>query len=141
MKMDSHVLFISPNSNHAETISRMMEAASVECEHVSNYRDARSRLARNAYGAVLTEADLPDGNWKDIVRLALDLPAQPAVVVTRPGADDRFWGEVLNLGCYDLLVQPFDAREVQRILLLACGQSSVKLTAAASPSRTFFAVR
>jgi DNA-binding NtrC family response regulator len=141
MKMDSHVLFISPNSNDAETISRILEAAFVDCEHAANYREARSRLAGNAYGAILTEADLPDGSWKDIIRLALDLPAQPAVVVTRPAADDRFWGDVLNLGCYDLLTQPFDTREVQRILSLACEQSSVKLTAAASPARTLFVAR
>lgn len=137
--MDSHVLFISPSRNDAETISRMLETAFVDCEHAANCRDARSRLAGNAYAAILTEADLPDGNWKDIVRLAIDLPAQPAVVVTRPAADDRFWGDVLSLGCYDLLTQPFDTREVQRILSLACGQSAVKLTAAASPARALVA--
>jgi DNA-binding NtrC family response regulator len=140
--MDCHVLFISPQKHDAETISRMLESACVSCEHVSDCREARSRLAGNAYGAILTEAYLPDGNWKDVFDLAVDLPAQPVVVVTHCVADDRFWAEVLNMGCYDVLAQPFDTREVQRILSLACGQTSAKLPAGAvSTARTLSAVR
>lgn len=136
--MDCRVLFISPQEHDAETVSRMLESAFVSCEHVSNCQEARSRLAGNAYGAILTEAYLPDGNWKDVFDLALDLPAHPAVVITRDVADDRFWAEVLDLGCYDVLTQPFDAREVQRILSLACGQTSAKPPA---PARAVSAAR
>jgi DNA-binding NtrC family response regulator len=140
--MDCRVLFISPRKGDAETVSRMLESAFVSCEHVSSCREARSRLAGNAYGAILTEAYLPDGDWKDVFGLALDLPARPAVVVTHGAADDRFWAEVLDLGCYDMLAQPFDTPEVERILSLACGQSSARLPAGvALPARTLSAAR
>ena len=34
-------------------------------------------------------------------------------------ADEAFWAEVLNLGAYDVLMKPFDATEVFRVVSLA----------------------
>ncbi len=104
----------------------MLGPAHIRCDHVASCREARSRLAEGSYDAVLTEAHLPDGNWKDVLNLTFDLGQPPAVIVTDRVADDRFWAEVLNLGCYDMLAQPFDTREVQRILALACAQNRKK---------------
>jgi hypothetical protein len=38
------------------------------------------------------------------------------VVVTSRLADKRLWAEALNLGCYDVLPQPFDSGELFRVL-------------------------
>jgi hypothetical protein len=38
-------------------------------------------------------------------------------------ADERLWGEVLNLGGYDLLTKPFVREEVLHVLELACHRS------------------
>jgi DNA-binding response OmpR family regulator len=40
----------------------------------------------------------------------LDYP--PPLIVSDRLADERLWAEVLNLGAYDLLAMPFDAKEV-----------------------------
>lgn len=120
------VLFVSSRCEDAGTLSRMLKPDPIEFEHVSSLQDARQNLGRGLYGAVLTEAYLPDGDWKDVLGITWELGTCPAVVVTHRFADDRFWAEVLNLGCYDMLVQPFDAREVRRILTSACGQSPAK---------------
>ncbi len=136
--MGHRVLFISPHVEDAVALRRMVANLPMELEHVANLDEARARLKRNRFGAVLTEACLNDGTWHDLLRLTRELPASPAVVVTHLVADDRFWAEVLNLGCYDMLAQPFDTREVQRILTLACGQTPAKpvRSAASSPADT-----
>ncbi len=36
----------------------------------------------------------------------------PALIVTSPAAGPRLWAEVLNLGGYDVLAQPFSTEEV-----------------------------
>lgn len=128
VEMDARVLFVSPHSGDVETVARMLGPVSIRCETVASLEDARARLAREPYGAVLTAAYLPDGDWKDVLDAARGLGPAPAVIVTHCDADDVFWAEVLNLGCYDMLAQPFDAREVQRILTLACSHA---LTSAA----------
>jgi DNA-binding NtrC family response regulator len=129
--MDRRILFVSSHREDAGMLSRMLESGLIEFKHVSSLQDARNTLVRGGYAAVLTEAYLPDGNWKDVLNLTYELGATPPVIVTHRFADDRFWAEVLNLGCYDMLAQPFDTREVQRILALACAQTPAKAVARA----------
>jgi len=44
----------------------------------------------------------------------------PHLIVSSRRADERLWAEVLNLGAYDLLAQPFDPNEVLRVAGAAC---------------------
>jgi DNA-binding NtrC family response regulator len=101
----------------------MLSAVSLGMDHVTNLAEAGSRLRQRSYGAVLTEARLPDGAWTDVLELTDHLPVPSALIVTDQLADERFWAEVLNRGAYDLLAQPFDETEVQRILEHACQQA------------------
>jgi DNA-binding NtrC family response regulator len=120
------VLFVSSQREDAGMLAQILNPDSMEFKHVSSLEDARQTLGQGSFGVVLTEAYLLDGDWKDVLDATWELETAPAVVVTHRFADDRFWAEVLNLGCYDMLAQPFDAREVQRILTSACGQPDAK---------------
>ncbi len=124
--MNEAVLFISPHRADASLMSCMLDPVCLHVDHATDLAEARSRLRRSRYSAILTEARLRDGCWKDVLDLAYQLPQHCAVVVTDRLADDRFWAEILNLGAYDLLVQPFDTGEVQRIIENACMQARVK---------------
>lgn len=74
--------------------------------------DARNMLNEAHIGVVLTDCDLPDGGWKDVLReLSRRKPAPPLIVVSRL-ADERLWAEVLNLCGYDVLATPFRPDEV-----------------------------
>ncbi len=128
------VLFVSSRCEDAGMLSQMLEPDPIAFEHVSSLQGARQNLGQGSYGAVLTEAYLPDGDWKDVLGVTWELGTTPAVVVTHRFADDRFWAEVLNLGCYDMLAQPFDAREVRRILTSACAQTPATATQSAWPA-------
>jgi DNA-binding NtrC family response regulator len=130
--MNLLVLFVSPHREDAAAISRMLDFVGIRCEHVMSCGEAGRRLERSAWDAVLTEASLDDGDWKDVLACALGLEYSPPVVVTHYAADDRLWAEALNLGCYDVLAQPFDTREVQRILQLACSQATGRSVASAA---------
>ena len=79
-------------------------------------------LARNRYGAVLTESALPDGGWLDVLEEVRRTALASDVIVTRPVVDARFWAEVLNLGGYDVLAQPFSEDEVRHVLENACSR-------------------
>ena len=91
-------------------------------------------MANRRFPVVLTEANLEDGNWEDVLRLAR--PAGAELIVTNPWADARFWAEAINLGAYDLLAQPFSGTEVRRVLSSASSRQSKASkvrTAAATP--------
>lgn len=124
--MEFSVLFISPDYAEAETLSEMLRPAALRLDHATCIEGARRMLGNEIYRAVLTEAELPDGIWTDVIDLTYELGVFPAIIVTRRTADDLFWAEVLNLGAYDLLAQPFDEKEVRRILTNACLQFAMK---------------
>lgn len=86
---------------------------------LEGWRDAVGDASRIPPRVIVCERLLPDGDWRGVLGLALDLPHPPAVIVTCRHADERLWAEVLNLGGYDVLAKPFDEREVVRSLGLA----------------------
>jgi DNA-binding NtrC family response regulator len=131
--MGKGVLFVSPRREDATTLSSMLCSLSVPIEYVADLAHARARIREGNYPVILTEANLRDGTWLDVLDLARRVTPRSEVIVTDATADARFWAEVLNMGAYDLIAQPFATGEVQRILSNACARfsSAAQATAAA----------
>jgi DNA-binding NtrC family response regulator len=129
--MRSKILFISGREEEARRLSRMLHNLPLVVDHADSLQHARAKLLEEGeeYDVLLTEAALPDGNWLGALRLARDCPRDLRVIVTDPQADARFWSEVLNIGGYDLLAQPFYEPEVRRILYNACMRPSYRSAA------------
>jgi DNA-binding NtrC family response regulator len=78
-------------------------------------------LSKSPVGVVISEACLSDGHcWKELLHEMQELKDPPPLIVADRLADDRLWAEALNLGAYDLLAKPFDAREVLYAVTTAC---------------------
>ena len=58
----------------------------------------------------------------------------PASSLLRAWLNSALWAEDLNLGAYDVLVQPFDPDEVYRVILLAWDNASAPQRARAADS-------
>jgi len=122
--MRSRILFLSGHREDALRLSQMLRALPLALDHVGTVAQARTRLRQAEYDVILTESALPDGTWLDVLHLTRETPREAEVIVTDPHADARFWAEVLNLGAYDMLAQPFYEPEVRRILYNACSRPS-----------------
>ncbi len=120
--MRSRILFISGRRKDAREVSEMLRHLPLAIVHVESLDQARAKLQLEDYELILTEANLPDGTWLDVLHLSRQSPRELQVIVTDPHADARFWAEALNLGAYDLLAQPFYPPEVRRILYNACAR-------------------
>ncbi len=85
-------------------------------------RRALLAVARNPVQVVITECDGPRWNWRSVLSdlQRLDLP--PQLVVTSRMADESLWAEALNIGAYDVLAQPLDPEEVERVVAAASRQ-------------------
>jgi two-component system, NtrC family, response regulator PilR len=130
--MGKGVLFVSPKREDATILSRMLGALSVPIEYVADLANARAKILNGRYPVVLTEANLSDGTWLDVLELAHRATPRSEVIVTHAVADARFWAEVLNMGAYDLIAQPFATGEVQRILSNACTHASTSVPRSAT---------
>src|SRR6476620_6737785 len=103
--MDSALLFVSPYVQDARCIAVMLADASFALIHAVSLKEAAAKIVARRFPVVLTEANLEDGNWLDVLHLAR--PTGAELVVTDAWADPRFWAEAINMGAYDLLAQPF----------------------------------
>jgi DNA-binding response OmpR family regulator len=85
-------------------------------------REARDRksalriLERQPVHVVIAETQVPNWNWKQVLNDLRRLAEQPQLIVTSRTADDYLWAEVLNIGGYDVLPQPLERDEVERVV-------------------------
>lgn len=73
-------------------------------------------LRDNPVPVVITERDLPLGDWKNLFAAIQHLPRAPLLIVADRLADEHLWAEVLNLGGHDVLGKPFQERELLWVL-------------------------
>jgi len=115
------ILAVFPLGEDRTAIERIFEPPNWRVYFAWTLEEARAALRLSAVGVVISESHLPDGHtWKELLTEVQGVPDPPLLVVADHLADDRLWAEVLNLGGYDLLTKPLDAREVLRTVSLAC---------------------
>jgi DNA-binding response OmpR family regulator len=85
-------------------------------------RRALHSLEQNQVQVVIAESDLPKWNWRKVLTDLRRLALPPQLVVTSRTADEHLWAEVLNVGAYDVLAQPLDREEVERVVAAASRQ-------------------
>ncbi|MCC7176088.1 MAG: hypothetical protein IT159_12915 [Bryobacterales bacterium] len=130
--LSSAVLFVSPSVEDARTLAPILEAMGLPFSHVTQLALAKDLLETGVFGAVLTEATLPDGTWRDMVGVTAQIKRKVTVVVTDLLADARFWVEALESGAYDLLPKPFSREEVQWVMANAVARSGLLPSGAAA---------
>jgi DNA-binding response OmpR family regulator len=80
---------------------------------------AIASLNRHPVHVVISEKDGPRWHWRNVLQDLRKLAHPPQLIVTSRAADDNLWAEVLNIGGYDVLPQPFNRDEVERVVAAA----------------------
>ena len=119
-RMPVSVLALLASSADRDALRAIIAHSKWKLRFEERLGDLREVLKGDEVGVVLSDCTLPDGHsWKDLLRaVEATSPARPLIVTDRL-ADERLWGEVLNLGAYDLLTKPFRPEEVFRVISLA----------------------
>ncbi len=76
-------------------------------------------LERSAVQVVIAKTDIPNWSWRSVLRDLRKLAKPPQLIVTSRMADESLWAEVLNVGGYDVMAQPFERYEVERVVASA----------------------
>ena len=113
------VLAIDQNSEELAPLRALFSQSNWKLYEAHSSNAALAYLRRTRIPVVLSERDLPDGNWKDLHYQLLELPEIPLLIVASRFADESLWAEVLNLGAYDVLAKPFDRTELVRVVASA----------------------
>jgi DNA-binding response OmpR family regulator len=113
------ILLVSPYREDHSSIGHILHHDGWHISRCTSLKEAVTHLETNAPSIVICERDLPDGSWKDVLSYSETLKNPPLVLVASRHADESLWGEVLNLGGYDVLTKPFDCSEVTRVVGMA----------------------
>jgi DNA-binding NtrC family response regulator len=120
-----------------ERLRQMLSGTEWTLCFAPNFSDVEAALRASSFGAVICEGHFTDGHcWKDVLIEIQRRPIPPQLIVADRLADEALWAEVLDLGCYDLLITPFAAGEVLRVVPMAWDFWKRELErATASPKR------
>ena len=137
-----HALLVTPLEDDLHALHELCPQMNWQLDLARSVAEARSRMVRlGPPPIIICERDLPDGNWRILFQEAETLPHPPRFVVCSRLADEYLWAEVLNLGGFDVLAKPFEAREVNHVIQCACdswhrqwGRKPVRAFCSAAPA-------
>jgi len=118
------ILFVSPREEDHGSLREILNHANWEIHDAYRFREALACLDLNEIGVVITERDLAEHCWQDLLDAVARMCHGPNLIVASRLADERLWAELLNLSGYDLLYTPFEASETIRVISLAWQQWS-----------------
>ena len=113
------LLAVSSQEEDHASLRRILCDANWQVVEASDGRDAKPKLLAHKMAVVIFAANLSDGDWNLLLAGARQLPDPPKLIVSLRAVNDRFWAEVPNLGCYDVLARPYMAEEIRRVVGLA----------------------
>jgi DNA-binding response OmpR family regulator len=113
------VLAISPMEDDHRFLASIFSHTNWQLRTARTWQEAVSLLGKQRIPILVCESELLDATWREVLAELSHLPERPVLIVASRLADESFWAEVLNLGAYDVLMKPFDATEVFRVVSLA----------------------
>src|SRR5271157_2613401 len=124
MREEISAVLLHQAAESQRLLKQALEGRSIKVNWLQNYREA-SPLLREADPPhlVFTEALLPDGNWSDVVKLALEALKPVKVIVVSRLVDLRLYLDTMVGGAFDFIVPPMTGDELAHVL--ACAVDSV----------------
>jgi DNA-binding NtrC family response regulator len=129
-------LLISPVDEDHAILNALFQHNGWTLHGTNSLSSASALLKEGATSVVITEQDLPDGDWKDVLVAIHILRKPPVLIVISRQADDSLWAEALNLGAYDVLAKPLNQTEATRVLTSAWIRRRASAISAGHPTMT-----
>jgi len=132
------VLLIDSLEEDRLKLGQILRNSNWKLRWAASCQQAIEILQQTPAPVVICERDLPDGTWREVLEETHFLAEAPLLIVASRFADDFLWAEVLNLGGWDVLAKPLEAKEVIWSVSLAwrewnrrlCHSTEVKLLVA-----------
>lgn len=115
------ILAVFPPGEDRASLDNILGDSEWQLRFTCTLEETETALRAFPFAVILSEGRLSDGHcWKDILHALQDMSNAPTLIVADRLADEALWVEVLNLGGYDLLTKPFNAKEVLHAVTTAC---------------------
>jgi DNA-binding NtrC family response regulator len=99
------------------SIRRALECKFIETQSVKTCGEAQQALSgRRPPHVVLTDPQLPDGSWEDVVRFATEAPSSANVIVVSDVVDIALYLESIQRGAFDFIVPPLPPTDLTYVV-------------------------
>jgi len=113
----STLLVVSPYEDDHVFVEKVFRRSGWTVLSAWTCDEAVEAAGRQELTVVLAERHLGDVCWKAMwEKLTRAEMGHPMLIVMSRHADSRLWGEVLNLGGYDVLAKPLDEEELEQVV-------------------------
>jgi DNA-binding NtrC family response regulator len=99
-----------------DALSERLAGRGLDLIFCSTLSEAVRHLSREKFKAIFSQARLPDGTFREIIRLADPHRSHIPVVVCSDFYDKNTYIEAMTLGAFDYIVYPYRGEEVGWIL-------------------------
>lgn len=114
------ILAVLPAGEDRTSLINIFGRSTWMLQFTSTFRETLAAV-RASPGLVISEVRFSDGHsWNDLLCELQKMKCPPPLIVASRLVDEHLCAEVLNLGGYDLLTKPFDAKEVLHAVSTAC---------------------
>lgn len=97
------ILAVGGSPRDLSMLRCLFMGSSWELSTSRSLEEAGQLLQGNTFPVVICQNELPDGSWKDLLRITHLLDHPPSVIVVSRHHDDALWTEALNSGAFDVL--------------------------------------
>jgi DNA-binding NtrC family response regulator len=110
------VLIASSDTKKRDVLAAILVRYGVRPQITTNASGVRAAFARGPVHLVFCEDELPEGGFREVLRIAnATRPAVPIVVCSRLGEIDQYL-EVMEKGAFDFIISPYRCSEIEFIL-------------------------
>jgi DNA-binding NtrC family response regulator len=124
MKEEISALLLHQSTDAQRVLRQSLEGRSIKVDWRTTCGEALPLLREaDPPHLVFTEALLPDGNWADVVQLALGALKPVKVIVVSRLVDLKLYADTMVGGAFDFIVPPMASDELSHVL--ACAMENV----------------
>lgn len=109
-------VFLGCSAEDYRSASGLLREAGIQLYRAASVEQAETLLRVGESLVLLTEAAFPGGVWRDALAMKRERHPEAVLVVTTALPDERLWLDAIEQGAYDLILKPFVADELLRIL-------------------------
>ena len=112
----TNIPYLTGSADRFERLSRIAAVLRIELCQVNSIAELEKRFLSHETSVLISDAELADGSWRDVLECCHHRLPGMRVVVTARTDSASLWAEVAQAGAVDLIAQPFYAPEVRRCL-------------------------
>lgn len=125
--MKAKVLLVMPPQRR-DVLMKYLEEDGLEVFGAGDCREALAKLREGPhYDIVLVDAEIPGGSWREILQFVPESRKGYEVIVCSRCGDEYLWEEMIEAGAFDLIPEPYDRKEVLRIINSALDSQYMRL--------------